>query len=572
MINRKFISKALITRLRQTALCQSAKLARRGTAIVVAMVFANISIAAEVDNELNIIKSAKTSACHLDGMSEQLQCGKISVPENPQKPDGKHIDIHFAILPAIKDTHPNEALLAIAGGPGQSAIDNAAWFDKLLSKVRQQRDILLIDQRGTGQSNLLNCEDSEAISMLSFNDENIDVIAETEKCLAQTDADITQYGSETALTDFEAVREYLGYQKLHLYGISYGTRMAQLYMRHYPEVLATVTLDGVVPMQQSVIAIGSAIERGFELLMRDCASNTACQAQYPDLLADFTTVNKRLTQKAITQSVRDPQTNDPSTLLLTRSKFTGAIRMGLYTPVIRALLPHAIHQAAKKDYQPILGIYTLTSDSIGIAMGMHASVVCGEDIHRISDQMRKDAKESYISASMIEGLEKTCEVWKIPPVKDTFSEPIRSDLPTLLLSGELDPATPPNWGALAQTEMTNAKHFISPFATHGVAAQTCANDLIADLVDSGSVKNLDASCLQKDVRRSFYLNANTVEPLTVATQSNVEGNATITPTAENTVDMVKETAADNATGSVIDNPTDSVINNSTDNATGTDKE
>ncbi|UJF22311.1 alpha/beta hydrolase [Shewanella sp. OMA3-2] len=564
MIYRKFVSKALISRLSPTALCQSAKLARRGTTIVMAMVFANASFATETTNDLNITAPAKTSACYLDGMSEQLQCGKISVPENPQKPDGKHIDIHFAILPAIKDTHPSEALLAIAGGPGQSAIEHAAGFDKLLSKVRQQRDILLIDQRGTGQSNILSCEDSEAISMLAFDDENIDVIAETEKCLMQIKADITQYGSETALTDFEAVRAYLGYQKLHLYGISYGTRMAQLYMRHYPEALATVTLDGVVPMQQSVLAIGGAIERGFELLMRDCANNTACHTQYPDLLADFITVNERLGKKAITQNVRDPQTNEPSTLLLTRSKFTGAIRMGLYAPAVRALLPHAIHQAAKQDYQAILGIYTLSADGLGLAIGMHSSVVCGEDIHRISDQMRKDAKESYISASMIEGLEKTCEVWKIPPVKDTFSEPIRSDLPTLLLSGELDPATPPNWGALAQAEMTNAKHLISPFATHGVAAQTCANDLIADLVDSGSVKNLDASCLQKDIRRSFYLNANSVEPLTMTTPSSAEDNVTATPVTENPISIVEDSTTSHVT--------DSVIDNSTDNATGADKE
>ncbi|MCW3172219.1 alpha/beta hydrolase [Shewanella subflava] len=514
MINRKFVSKSLTSRLRHYALPPSATGTRRLAAVIISVLFASSSYASDADQPqpLNTV-DAKTHSCHLDGLSEQLQCGKISVPENPQKPDGKHIDIHFAILPAIKDTHPSEALLAIAGGPGQSAIEHAAGFDRLLNKVRQQRDILLIDQRGTGLSNILNCEDAEATSMLSFNDEDVDIIADTEKCLTQTDADITQYGSQTALTDFEAVRTYLGYQKLHLYGVSYGTRMAQLYMRHYPEALSTVTLDGVVPMQQSVVAIGSAIERGFELLMRDCASNQACHTQYPDLLADFKTVDQRLTTKPTEQSVRDPLTNEPSTLLLTRSKFNGAIRMGLYTPAIRALLPHAIHQAAKEDYQPILGIYALSADGIGLAMGMHASVVCGEDIHRISDQMRKDAKESYISSTMMEGLEKTCEIWKVPAVADSFSEPISSDLPTLLLSGELDPATPPNWGALAAKNLTNAKHLISPFATHGVAAQTCANDLIADLVDSASVKKIDASCLEKDIRRSFYLNANSVEPI-----------------------------------------------------------
>ena len=536
MINRKFVSKSLASRLRHYALPPSATGTSRLAAVIISALFASSSYANDAGQPQALnTADTKTHSCHLDGMSEQLQCGKISVPENPQKPDGKHIDIHFAILPAIKDTHPSEALLAIAGGPGQSAIEHAAGFDRLLNKVRQQRDILLIDQRGTGLSNILNCEDSEATSMLSFNDEDVDIIADTEQCLTQTDADITQYGSETALTDFEAVRTYLGYQKLHLYGVSYGTRMAQLYMRHYPEALSTVTLDGIVPMQQSVVAIGSAIERGFELLMRDCASNLACHAQYPNLLADFKTVDEHLTNKPIEQSVRDPLTNEPSTLLLTRGKFNGAIRMGLYSPAIRALLPHAIHQAAKEDYQPILGIYALSADGIGLAMGMHASVVCGEDIHRISDQMRKDAKESYISSTMMEGLEKTCEIWKVPAVADSFSEPISSDLPTLLLSGELDPATPPHWGALATKQLTNAKHLISPFATHGVAAQTCANDLIADLVDSASVKKIDASCLEKDIRRSFYLNANSVEPV-------------ISTDADTPAIADEATSTDNATG------------------------
>lgn len=455
----------------------------------------------------------KTQVCYLKGLSEQLQCGQISVPENPALPEGKKIDIHFAILPAIKNTHPNEAMLAIAGGPGQSAIEHAAGFDKMLGKVRQQRDILLIDQRGTGKSNILNCGEDSDLNMLSYDDEKIDMIAETEKCLEATDADVTQYGSETALKDFEAVREYLGYQKLHVYGISYGTRMGQLYMRHYPEVLSTVTLDGVVPMQQSVIAIGSAIERGFELLIRDCQSNHVCQQQYPDLLADFTAVNDRLAKKAVSQTVNDPLTYEASTLLLTRSKFIGAIRMGLYSPAVRALLPHAIHQAAKENYQPILGVYGLSMNGLDMAMGMHATVVCGEDIHRITDQMREDAKNSYVSQNMLEGLEKTCEAWKIPSVDDSFSDPIKSDIPTLILSGKLDPATPPHWAAMIEEGLKNSLHLISPFATHGVASQTCADKLIADVVNKGSVKEIDASCLQKDIRRSFFLNANSVEPV-----------------------------------------------------------
>lgn len=463
------------------------------------------------DNSVKPTESANT--CYVEGVSDRLNCGFVTVPENPNKPDGKQIQVHYVVLPAVKNVNHEEALLAIAGGPGQSAIDNAAGFDSILNKVRQQRDILLIDQRGTGRSNVLNC-DAGPQSPLSFDDDNVDTLAEAQKCRDQfPDTDVTQYGSLNAVQDFEAVRAHLGYKKLHLYGISYGTRMAQLYMRLYPEHLATVTLDGIVPMQQSVLEIGSAIERGFDLLFKDCQETAACHAEFPELKAEFDQVVAKLSQGPVMEPVHDPVTGEKTLLTMTRAKFYGAIRMALYQTNVRALVPHAIHQAAKGNYQPLLGLFALTTDGAGMAMGMHASVVCGEDIHRITPAMREQAKTSYVGKTMLESLEASCSVWKVPPVDANFSEPIKSDIPTLLLSGEIDPATPPSWGELAMEKLTNAKHFVAPYATHGVAYQSCANNLVAELVRTGSVKDLDGECLKKDVRRSFYLNASSVEPL-----------------------------------------------------------
>ncbi|MCS6129633.1 alpha/beta fold hydrolase [Shewanella baltica] len=466
-----------------------------------------------------------TDTCYVEGVSDRLNCGFVTVPENPNKPDGKQIQVHYVVLPAVKNVNHEEALLAIAGGPGQSAIDNAAGFDAMLSKVRQQRDILLIDQRGTGRSNLLTCDEG-AQSPLSFNDDNANTLAETQKCLAKIDADVTQYGSLNAIKDFEAVRQHLGYKKLHIYGISYGTRMAQLYMRLYPAHLATVTLDGIVPMQQSVLEIGASIDRGFDLLFKDCQETTACHAQFPELKAEFDQVAASLAKAPVMENVYDPVTGEKTMLTMTRGKFYGSIRMALYQANVRALVPHAIHQAAKHNFQPILGLYSLTIDNAGMAMGMHASVVCGEDMHRITPAMREQAQHSFMGRTMLEGLEATCEVWKVPAVDDSFSEPISSDIPTLLLSGEIDPATPPSWGELAMEKLTNAKHFVAPYATHGVAYQSCANNLIADLVRSVSVKDLDGECLKKDVRRSFYLNASSVEPLNAtSTKTTADDNA-----------------------------------------------
>ncbi|GGI90196.1 alpha/beta hydrolase [Shewanella gelidii] len=464
-----------------------------------------------------------TQPCYIDGLSERLQCGYITVPENPEQPNGKVIDVHFAVLPAIKNTHPQEALLAIAGGPGQSAIENAAGFDRMLNKVRQQRDILLIDQRGTGKSNLLQCEGEGFEGALAIDESTFNTAEETQKCLdtlTKDGTDVRQYGSINALHDFEAIRTHLGYSKLHIYGISYGTRMAQLYMRHYPQHLLTVTLDGVVPMQQSVIAIGDAIERGFDKLLQDCEANTLCQQQFPQLAVELSSVKADLAAQATISQVNDPLTGETTQLTMTLNKFLGALRMALYNPNVRALIPHAIHQAAQGNYQAIMGLYAMTIDSTGIAMGMHTSVVCGEDWQRISPEFRAQVTRSYFGKEMLSSFDQSCNVWQMPAAPADFSAAIDSDIPTLVLSGELDPATPPSWGEMAMEKLKNAKHFIAPYATHGVAYQSCGNDLIHQLVTQLSVETLDASCLDKDVSRNFYLNASTVEAVPANTVTN----------------------------------------------------
>lgn len=495
------------------------------TLIVITLVM-NISVFAN-EKILNHQGESKQNHCYLAGLSERLSCGFITVAENAYQPQAKQIQIHYAVLPAIKNNQHNDALLAIAGGPGQSAIDNAAFFNRTFSKIRQNRDILLIDQRGTGRSNILNCETDNSQNALAANEANFDTAKEAQTCLDNlADSDVTQYGSLNALQDFEAVRQHLGYQKLHIYGISYGTRMAQLYMRHHPDALSTVTLDGVVPMKRSVLDIDNAISRAIELLIQDCANNNLCHASYTNIKAELHAVDNTLAIAPVIKQVSDPLTSETTQLTMTRAKFIGAIRMALYAPNIRALIPHAIHQAANGNYLPILGLHALNLDSTGIAMGMNTSVVCGEDWQPLIQSEREEANRTYFAQEMITNFEQSCTVWNMPPVNEHFSAAISSHIPTLLLSGRLDPATPPSWGKVAMEKLTNARHFIAPYATHGVAGQSCGNDLVAQLVDTGSITELDSECLNKDVSRNFYLNATTVEAISKNTpkQSVIKGD------------------------------------------------
>jgi pimeloyl-ACP methyl ester carboxylesterase len=206
-------------------------------------------------------------------------------------------------------------------------------------------------------------------------------------------------------------------------------------------------------------------------------------------------------------------TGNPETFLLTRDKLLGILRLSMYSPSTRTLLPLAINLAASGNYQPLLGLYSLIMNGIDLAAGMHNSVVCAEDVHRVSPGLMADIEQSYTANSLYEAMVKSCSVWPSNQVDEKFFNPIESDIPTLLLSGELDPATPPDWGALAMVNMTNAAHFVAPYATHGVAAQTCGSDLVADLVDLGTVTDLDASCLSETHSKSFYLNPSSAQAL-----------------------------------------------------------
>ena len=467
---------------------------------------------------------ADDARCYVDGIADRVRCGSIVVAENPLQPEGRKIQIHYAVIPAIKNIHPNEAFLAIAGGPGQSAIDSASLFNATFANVRQTRDILLIDQRGTGRSNPLLCPEDTSVLPLEVDDRQFDVALETQNCLAQLQGDVKQYTSSIALADFEAVRVKLNYQTLHLYGISYGTRMAQLYMRHYPEALGTVTLDGVVPMQRSVLAIGLAIDRAVSLLLVECADRESCGEQFPTLAESLATVIAELGQSPAKLQVMHPTTGEPNKFFLTRDKFLGVLRLALYAPNTRSLLPLAIDRAAAGDYLPVLGLYSLTMNGLDLAMGMHHAVLCSEDIHRLTSDLAEQIGQSTIGASMLDQMSDACAVWPADPVGDEFAKPIASAIPTLLLSGRQDPATPPEWAELAMSKMTNAVHWIAPHAAHGVAMQTCAGRLIAQFIDLGSTTEIDSECIQDGGAGGFYLNANALDRPATATalQPNTE--------------------------------------------------
>jgi pimeloyl-ACP methyl ester carboxylesterase len=434
---------------------------------------------------------------------QQALCTTLTVPEDRQHPEGRKIGLHVAWLRA-RASHPQpDALFFIAGGPGQASteafLEESAAFDR----IRSERDIILVDQRGTGGSNRLDCP--ELPSALPSAD------AAVQACLKQLPGDPRFYTTTVAVQDLEAVRTALGYKQLDLYGISYGTRVALQYLRAYPDSVRSVILDGVVPAD---LALGPDVsldaQHALGLIFSRCDKDSACRQAFPDLAGGFTSLQKDLGKHAVSVALRDPLTGAPRTEDLDWDKVAGTIRLMSYQSETVALLPLLIHQAAvQHDYLPLMSDALLFQDEVdeGFAQGMNASVVCSEDAPFISDDaehMRLE-QDTYLGASTMDSMLRICKLWPRGVMDPDFKKPVVSDKPVLLLSGEDDPVTPPANAARAARTLPNSLSLVDPGQGHGNIFRGCVPRIAMDFVVAGSVKGLDTACIKDMKPLSFFI-------------------------------------------------------------------
>jgi pimeloyl-ACP methyl ester carboxylesterase len=279
-------------------------------------------------------------------------------------------------------------------------------------------------------------------------------------------------------------------------------------MRQFPDSVASAVLDGLAPNNQSLMAIGGAIEESLNALFAQCEADKKCANNYPNLKQQWQSLLEQVGQTPIEVSVLHPRTSKPLAMTMTKMKLFSAIRMALYSHTSRALVPLAISEATKGNLAPLVGMMAPSEDGLGLAMGMHQAIVCGEDWPRLTAADKAKYSENYMGKMMITGLDATCPIWNVSPVSSSYYEPVASDIPTLLLSGGLDPATPAQWAEVAMEKLKNATHLVAPTATHIVAGQSCANKLIAKFYDEKTVGDFDTSCLEEDTRKQFFMNIN----------------------------------------------------------------
>ena len=431
----------------------------------------------------------------------QALCTRFVVPEDRAHPEGRKIGLHVAWLKARASNPKPDALFFIAGGPGQAAteafLEEAPAFDR----IRSEHDIVLVDQRGTGGSNRLDCPQPPAVAQPT----EAEIAAAAQACLKQLPGDPRFYTTTVAVQDLDAVRSAMGYPQVDLYGISYGTRVALQYLRAFPDATRAVVLDGVVPAD---LALGPDIsldaQRALGLIFTRCAQASGCKQAFPDLATDFSALQDDLDGRPVSVSLRDPLTGAPRTEQLTWEKVATAVRLMSYQSETAALLPLLIHQAAvQHDYLPLMSTALLFTDQLqeSFAQGMGVAVVCTEDAPFISEdaQLQKQLRDTYLGASTLDSITRSCKYWPRGVMDPDFKKPVVSAKPVLLLSGEDDPITPPGNAERAARTLSGSLSLVVPGQGHGNVFRGCVPRITAAFVDAGTVKDLDTRCV-RDIR------------------------------------------------------------------------
>jgi pimeloyl-ACP methyl ester carboxylesterase len=439
------------------------------------------------------------SPCRVAGIKTEVQCGVLARPLNPVRPHGVQIDIHYVVVPALARRKLADPVFLLAGGPGQSAISLAPQVAQQMSRLGNRRDLVLVDQRGTGQSAPLMCAEDRASTLAQQLDPQRRE-ALLRQCLAELQklpyGDLRFFTTTLAMQDLDAVRQALVARQVNLVSASYGTRAALDYQRQFPLNVRRSVMDGVAPPDMALPQSASGDNQAaLDALLAACEQDPDCQRRYPGFRTHLASVLAGLPR---TVSLADPLTGDLQTVPLTRDTVLSALRSPLYAPALAAGLPYAVQQAARGRFEALLGLSSLTGarGSQRLAEGLHFSVVCAEDLP--SKAVAAVPAGADFGLALAQQYAQTCAYWPRGEVPAAFYTLPVSRSPVLLLSGGLDPVTPPRHGArVARALGAQATHVVVPQAGHGVMNLGCLRDLLFRFIEAPSDAQalaLDTSC------------------------------------------------------------------------------
>jgi pimeloyl-ACP methyl ester carboxylesterase len=438
----------------------------------------------------------------------KARCGTFVRPLDPTDPASVNIELSVAVVPALSLEPEPDPLVLIAGGPGQASITFYAGWARAFERVRRDRDILLVDQRGTGESAPMTCDVEDDIVEGQYSTEQ--TLAITQECLQSLPYDPRFFTTSVAVTDLEALRIALGYPLLNIYGISYGSRVAQHFARRFPASTRTVILDGVVPPQ---IALGPEIatesQLAVENVLERCTNNEHCHERFPTIHQDFVDLRQQIDSDPPTVAVPDPLSGRIETVELNHDRFAIALRLLLYGHRSIALLPLLIHEAANGNYVPIAAQFQMTAIALSesLSIGMHNAIMCTEDMPFVDDDKVDHVAiaASYLGAMQLEALQTICSVWPAGVLDDDFKTPVATNVPFMVLSGSVDPITPPRYAIKAAVDLEKAWLLTVENQGHGQAPVGCMPRLISEFISTATLEGVDTSCIDQSFTMPFFL-------------------------------------------------------------------
>ncbi|MES2048636.1 MAG: alpha/beta hydrolase [Pseudomonadota bacterium] len=438
---------------------------------------------------------AATKPCRLPDFPQEVQCGQIQRPLNPAQADGKKIAIHYVVVPSQDRNKLKDAVFLLAGGPGQSAIELAGFGQAVFGRLNRRRDLVFVDQRGTGRSAPLHCPELENNSEMIDNETMLKM---TDACMKNLQAlsygELQYFSTSIAVQDLEAVRKELGYSAINLVGASYGTRAGLEYLRQFPTSVRRLILDGIAPPDMRLPAADAQL--ALDGVFADCAKDTLCNKSYPDLAVRWKKLLASMPQKI---EVKHPRLMTQLNVPMTRDSLIGLVHKTLYSASTTAALPYVISQAEQAHFEPLVtlsGALSLVGPG-AIAYGMHFSVWCGEAFARAITITPRDDFEMMTSNMY----NKVCEKWPRASIPTEFFEIPISIAPVLLLSGGIDPVTPTRHAAaVAKALGAKATHISVANAGHGLLAHGCIRDVLYRYVnakDDAEASKLDTTCVRQ---------------------------------------------------------------------------
>jgi pimeloyl-ACP methyl ester carboxylesterase len=434
--------------------------------------------------------------CRLPRLPQALRCGTLEVPEDRTKPQGRRIAIFVAVLPANTLEPRPDPLLLIAGGPGQAA-SALAPFAAQLNEVRRTRDIVLVDQRGTGRSSPLTCP---ALAPDEHAEFDTDPVPDALLCafqLATSGVDASQYTTSAWVADLDAVRAALGYETLNLWGGSYGTRVAQEYLRRYPSRVRSMVLDGVAPPSLRILYdIWRSRDAAFDGVIAACRASPTCAKEHADPAATLAAIGRSLSGGR-TVELADPRTGAARHLHVDFDTVIGALQPLLYAPETANLIPELLSLTRRGDYAPLLAASLAAVGDFPeqFNAALFYSVTCSEDAPRVTRSERSQGVDDSRVRALARRALAACDQWPKGSVPADFATPVHSEVPVLILSGGLDPVTPPAYGAEVAAGFPDSRHIVARGFGHIVSPHACAPRLIAAFVDTAGFATLPQSCI-----------------------------------------------------------------------------